>query len=55
MLTYILTHFPSHTHALTLVSDPDDLLADELVMATLRDRVEGATERLVGSVSKIQP
>lgn len=27
----------------------------KVFMATLRDRVEGATERLVGSVSKIQP
>ena len=38
MLTYVLAHFPSDTHALTLVSDPDDLLVDESVMTALRAR-----------------
>ncbi len=38
MLTQILNHFPSHTHPLTLVSDPDGLLADEDVLAALAER-----------------
>ena len=38
MLTRILNHFPSHTHVLTLVSDPDGLLADEDVLTTLAKR-----------------
>ena len=38
MLTQTLNHFPSHTHPLTLVSDPDRLLADEDVLAALAER-----------------
>lgn len=38
MLDRILHHFPPHTHALTLVSDPDGLLADEEVLTTLAER-----------------
>ena len=34
----ILAHFPLHTHPLTLVSDPDGLLADEDVLAALAER-----------------
>jgi len=34
----ILAHFPPHTHPLTLVSDPDGLLADEDVLAELAAR-----------------
>jgi len=38
MLTVVLGHFPIHTHPLTLVSDPDGLLADEDVLAALAER-----------------
>ena len=38
MLDQILHHFPPHTHALTLVADPDGILADETVQAALRAR-----------------
>ncbi len=38
MLTQILAHFPPRTHALTLVSDPDDILADEDFLTALSDR-----------------
>ena len=38
MLAVILAHFPLHTHPLTLVSDPDGLLADEDVLAALAER-----------------
>ena len=38
MLTVVLTHFPPHTHPLTLVSDPDGVLADEAVLTTLTER-----------------
>jgi hypothetical protein len=34
----ILELFPPHTHPLTLVSDPDDVLADAEVVATLKER-----------------
>jgi len=34
----ILSHFPIHTHPLTLVSDPDGLLADEDVLTALAER-----------------
>ena len=34
----ILELFPPHTHPLTLVSDPDELLADAEVIAALRER-----------------
>ena len=34
----ILAHFPAHVHPLTLVSDPDGLLADEEVLAALSAR-----------------
>jgi len=34
----ILRLFPAHTHPLTLVSDPDGLLADEEVLAALAER-----------------
>jgi hypothetical protein len=38
MQAAILAHFPPHTHPLTLVSDPDGLLADEDVLAALAER-----------------
>jgi hypothetical protein len=38
MYNTIFTHFPPHTHPLTLVSDPDGLLADEDVLAELARR-----------------
>jgi len=38
MLSQILSLFPSHTHLLTLVSDPDRLLAGEKVMQELAQR-----------------
>lgn len=34
----VLSHFPTHTHALTLVNDPDEVLADEAVLAALAAR-----------------
>ncbi len=34
----LLRHFPARTHPLTVVSDPDDLLADEGIPGTLADR-----------------
>src|SRR5712691_8817049 len=37
-LEAILELFPPHTHTLTLVSDPDELLADAEGIATLRER-----------------
>ncbi|MFL5586052.1 MAG: BREX-3 system phosphatase PglZ, partial [Ktedonobacteraceae bacterium] len=37
-LEAILELFPPHTHTLTLVSDPDELLADAEVIARLRER-----------------
>ncbi len=38
MLQRISSLFPSHTHPLTLVSDPDRLLAGEALMAELTRR-----------------
>ena len=38
MIERILQGFPPYTHALTLVSDPDGLLADEAVLAGLAER-----------------
>jgi len=38
MLREILSSFPPHTHPLTVVSDPDDVLADEELLAALHDR-----------------
>ena len=38
MIKSVLLHFPPHTHPLTLVSDPDGLLADEDVLAALAER-----------------
>jgi hypothetical protein len=38
MLTTILRHFPPHAHPLTIVSDPDGLLADEGALAALAER-----------------
>ena len=38
MQSAVLAHFPPHTHPLTLVSDPDGLLADEDVLAALAER-----------------
>jgi hypothetical protein len=38
MLDQVLAFFPAHTHALTLVSDPDAVLADEGILATLAER-----------------
>lgn len=38
MIERVLRHFPIHTHPLTLVSDPDGLLADEDVLAALAER-----------------
>ena len=35
MQAAVLAHFPLHTHPLTLVSDPDGLLADEDILAAL--------------------
>ncbi|HDQ73855.1 MAG TPA: BREX-3 system phosphatase PglZ [Chloroflexi bacterium] len=34
----VLRHFPSHTHPLTLVSDPDDVLAEEELLTALSER-----------------
>ena len=38
MIVDILSLFPPHTHPLTLVSDPDGLLADETLLAALNER-----------------
>jgi hypothetical protein len=38
MIEQILRHFPPHIHPLTLVSDPDRLLADEELLAALAER-----------------
>jgi hypothetical protein len=38
MLNAVLSLFPPYTHLLTLVSDPDDILADEQVLAGLSER-----------------
>jgi hypothetical protein len=38
MLKQILRHFPPHVHPLTLVHDPDNVLADETVLAHLTER-----------------
>ncbi len=38
MLDQILAYFPAYTHPLTLVHDPDDLLADDDVLAALAER-----------------
>lgn len=38
MRDVLLTHFPAKTHPLTIVSDPDDLLAGEGVLGVLADR-----------------
>src|SRR5919199_450824 len=38
MLERILNSFPPHTHPLTLVSDPDGVLADEQIRAALAER-----------------
>ena len=38
MISQILCHFPSYTHPLTLVSDPDSVLSDEAVLTTLAER-----------------
>ena len=38
MFDRILRHFPPHTYPLTLVSDPDNLLADEGILAALTER-----------------
>ena len=35
MQRIVLAHFPCHTHSLTLVSDPDGVLADEDILAVL--------------------
>jgi len=37
MQAAVLAHFPFHTHPLTLVSDPDGVLADEAVLTTLAE------------------
>jgi len=38
MFEQVLDRFPAHTHPLVLVSDPDDLLADEAILAQLIER-----------------
>ena len=38
MRDQLLRHFPPRTHALTAVSDPDDLLGDEGILGDLADR-----------------
>ena len=38
MLEQVLALFPPHIHPLTLVSDPDDVLADETILALLSER-----------------
>jgi len=38
MIERVLQHFPAHTHALTVVSDPDGLLAEEGLLAELTRR-----------------
>jgi len=37
MQAAVLAHFPSHTHPLTLVSDPDGVLSDEAVLTMLAE------------------
>jgi hypothetical protein len=46
MLNSVLSLFPPHTHLLTLVSDPDRILADEQVLAGLSER--GLTKGMGG-------
>jgi hypothetical protein len=38
MIERVLSYFPAHTHPLTLVSDPDDVLADESIRNELAQR-----------------
>ncbi|MBP1468895.1 BREX-3 system phosphatase PglZ [Candidatus Chloroploca sp. M-50] len=38
MLDQVLAYFPPHTYPLSLVSDPDDLLGDEQLLAVLAER-----------------
>lgn len=38
MISQVLGHFPPYTHSITLVSDPDALLADEEMLAALAER-----------------
>jgi hypothetical protein len=38
MLSQVLAYFPLHTHPLTLVSDPDAVLADESILVVLAER-----------------
>ena len=38
MVDQVLAFFPPHTHRLTLVSDPDAMLADEGILAVLAER-----------------
>ncbi|MCA9873355.1 MAG: BREX-3 system phosphatase PglZ [Anaerolineales bacterium] len=38
MLKRLLRHFPPHIHALTLVCDPDNVLADEQMLTALAER-----------------
>lgn len=38
MIERILHHFPANTHVITLVSDPDGVLADEQVLTVLSER-----------------
>jgi len=38
MREQLLSYFPAHTHPLTLVSDPDGLLADESALSALTER-----------------
>jgi hypothetical protein len=60
MLTAILGHFPPHAHPLTVVSDPDGLLADEGALAALAERgftvvAEDDPVRLRGRVEAQRP
>ncbi len=51
MLARVLQHFPPQTHALTLVRDPDGVLADEAVLTALTAR----GFRLIDMVSSRDP
>ncbi len=38
MLSRVLAYFPPNTHSITLVHDPDAVLADERIRSALRER-----------------
>jgi hypothetical protein len=60
MIERVLQQFPPHTHGLTLVSDPDRVLADEGLLAALAERGfrlvnETDPVRLRGRVEEMRP